>query len=392
MGVALGVIVGFALAASMYAAARLLSGPRRVISPERQAMQAALHEAMATLPQLRKGLSMQSAQTSAPHLRALTQAPAIALLDAGGQVLAFEGLGSHHHRAGAHLPVDSPRDDRVSVQTRFRCETPGCPLHAAIAAPLAVHGDRVGTLVTLYPDAGRLRPEDTRGVEETAALVSAQLALAALAAQDERLAEAELRALRAQISPHFIYNALAAVASEIHADPEQARELLTEFAEFIRYAFRRDHPYVTLAEELRYVEKYLRLERARFGERLSVRLEVAPEVLQAVLPVLSLQPLVENAIRHGVERSLGIRRVEIVGSDLGRDAEVSVSDDGVGMDEALAHAALSGAGEGIGLSNVHSRLRGAFGEGYGLELRSTHGEGTTVVMTIPKFRAGVRAA
>jgi two-component system LytT family sensor kinase len=119
---------------------------------------------------------------------------------------------------------------------------------------------------------------------------------------------------------------------------------------------------------------------------------VAPEVLQAVLPVLSLQPLVENSIRHGVETSLGVRHVEIVATDLGRDAEVRVIDDGVGMDEARSRAALSGASEGIGLSNVHGRLRAAFGEGYGLELESAPGAGTTVVMTIPKFRAGVRAA
>ncbi len=391
MPVALGVLVGFALATSLFAAATLLRGPHRVISPERQAMQAALHAAMATLPHLRKGLSPQSAATAAPHLRALTQAPAIALL-AGSEVLAFDGDGSDHHHAGDALEVDEGRDGRVHVQPRFRCREPDCPLHAAIVAPLAVQGDRVGTLVALYHAAGRLRPEDTRGVEETAALVSAQLALAALAGQEERLAEAELRALRAQISPHFIYNALAAVASEIHADPEQARELLTEFAEFIRYAFQRERPYVTLAEELRYVEKYLRLERARFGERLDVKLEVAPEVLQAVLPVLSLQPLVENAVRHGVETSMGVRHVEIVANDLGRDAEVRVTDDGAGMDESRVRAALNGSGRGIGLSNVHGRLRGAFGEGYGLELDSKPGEGTTVIMTIPKFRAGVRAA
>jgi two-component system LytT family sensor kinase len=309
-----------------------------------------------------------------------------------GSVLAFDGDGGEHHGPGDPLPIDLGRDQRVHVQTRFRCTDRACPLRAAITAPLVVQGDRIGTLVALYHDGDRLRPEDTRGVEETAALVTAQLALASLAAQEERLAEAELRALRAQISPHFIYNALAAVASEIHADPEQARELLTEFAEFIRYAFQGERPYVTLAEELRYVEKYLRLERARFGERLQVKLEVAPEVLQAVLPVLSLQPLVENAVRHGVETSMGLRHVEIVATDLGRDAEVRVIDDGVGMDPARARAALNGASEGIGLSNVHGRLRGAFGDGYGLELESALGEGTTVVMTIPKFRAGVRAA
>ena len=91
-----------------------------------------------------------------------------------------------------------------------------------------------------------------------------EMALRELEEQADRLARAELRALRAQISPHFIYNAMAAIASYIHSNPDEARELLTDFAEFTRYAFRTQRPYVTLADELHYVERYLRLEQARF--------------------------------------------------------------------------------------------------------------------------------
>jgi two-component system LytT family sensor kinase len=231
-------------------------------------------------------------------------------------------------------------------------------------------------------------------MREAAALVVAQIELSWVAEQEERVARAELRALRAQISPHFIYNALAAVARYIHTRPEEARELLIEFAEFTRYAFRRERPYVTLADELQYVEKYLRLEQARFGDRLTVRVEVAPEVLGAVVPVLSLQPLVENAVRHGVEARTGGGRLEIVGRDLGNDVELRVVDDGPGMDPDRARRLLGGgAGDGgIGLQNVHGRLRATFGTEYGLRLRSEPGRGTTVTMTIPKFRAGVRAA
>ena len=210
-------------------------------------------------------------------------------------------------------------------------------------------------------------------------------------AQGERLAKAELRALRAQISPHFIYNALTAVAAYIHSRPEDARELLAEFAEFTRYAFRGEHPYVKLAEELRYVEKYLSLERARFGAKLEVRIEVAPEVLQIVVPVLSLQPLVENAIRHGVEQR-GRGRIEIIGREIGTDAELLVRDDGVGIANGRATELLAGEGGGVGLANVQTRLRTSFGADYGLEIESRTGEGTTVTMTLPKFRAGVRAA
>jgi two-component system LytT family sensor kinase len=229
-------------------------------------------------------------------------------------------------------------------------------------------------------------------LSQTAALVAAQLELAQLEAQEERLARAELQALRAQISPHFIYNALAAIARFTKTQPDEARELLTEFAEFTRYAFRVERAYVTLAEELRNVERYLRLEQARFGDRLQVRVDVVPEALMAVIPIFSLQPLVENAVRHGVEASPQGGRVEIEGVDLDADVMIVVRDNGPGIDPAAARDLLDGAGGGVGLRNVHNRLRASFGPGYGITLERGVGGGTVARMTVPKFRAGVRAA
>ena len=355
-------------------------------------MQSALHAATMMLPDLRRGLSEETAARAAPRLLTLTQAAAVALADREA-VLAWDGAGADHHAAGQSLEelVAPGRDDRVHVESALRCEGDGCPLGAAIVAPLVVSGKRAGTLVAVFARGRRLRPEDTRTVQETASLVAAQIELSELEAQGERLARAELRALRAQISPHFIYNALAAVAAHIHSSPEEARELLSDFAEFTRYAFRSPHPYVTLADELHYVERYLRLERARFGEQLDVRIEVAPEVLNVVVPVLSLQPLVENAVRHGVERR-GHGHIAIIGRDAGEDVVLRVRDDGVGMDGERAVAVLAGQGGGIGLSNVQARLQTTFGSDYGLEIDAGEGEGTTVTMTLPKFRPGVRAA
>jgi two-component system LytT family sensor kinase len=391
MEVALGVLLGLALAASLAAGSRLLSGPRRVLSPEGAAAQAALHAVTATLPHLRRGLDAETAAAAVPHLRRLVDAPAVALLD-DDHVLAFAGTGADHHGAGdvAAAFVDARHPDRLHIESRLHCGHAGCPLRAAVVAPITVGDRHAGSLVAFYTSSGRVRPEEVRVVGEAAALVGAQVAIAEVEAQGERLAAAELRALRAQISPHFIYNALAAVASYIHTRPEEARELLTDFAEFTRYAFRGRRPYVTLADELRYVEKYLRLEQARFGDRLQVRLEVAPEVLHAIVPVLSVQPLVENAVRHGVERAEGRVCVEICAIDLGHDVELRVIDDGPGMADPAA--ALAGRGEGVGLVNVDGRLRHTFGAPYGLVVESAPGAGTTVVLTVPKFRAGVRAA
>jgi two-component system, LytTR family, sensor kinase len=389
--VALGVLLGLVLAASLAAGRRLVRAPR-VQDPSSSAMQSAVHATTSLLPHLRRGLTADSAPRAAPQLRMLTGASAVALADAHA-LLAFDGLGGDHHRAGDALSaLTGEADDRVRVEPRLRCERPGCPLRSAIVAPLVVREQRIGALIALYDRPGRMRLEETRVVGEVAALVSAMVELSEIEAQGERLARAELRALRAQISPHFIYNALAAVASFIHSRPEDARELLTEFAEFIRYAFARQRAYVTVADELRYVEKYLRLEQARFGDRLKVRVQVDPEVLQAVLPVLSLQPLVENAVRHGVERQPEGGLVAIEGIDLGNDVALRVSDDGAGIDPDRARDALAGEGPGIGLGNVHGRLQSTFGEGYGLEVEPSAGRGTTVVMTLPKFRAGVRAA
>jgi two-component system, LytTR family, sensor kinase len=390
MEIALGILLGAVVAMTLYAALRFVVSPRTVLSEESSAMQAALHAASATLPHLRLGLTAQSAQKAAPHLRALTQAMLLAIADRD-TLLAVEGPRGTPFKAGDSIEVlfEPEPDDRVHVERRVELGEHGNA--AAVVAPLVVRGNRIGSLVALYASERRIRPEHTRTVQEAASLVGAQVELASIDEQEERLARAELGALRAQISPHFVYNALSAVASYIHSRPDEARELLTEFAEFIRYAFARDRSNVTLADELHYVEKYLRLERARFAERLEVRLEVSPEILPVMVPVLSLQPLVENSIRHGVEAGRG-GRVEIVGIDLGADARVRVVDDGVGMQQEQARAALAGLNGGIGVSNVHRRLQSTFGPDYGLQIESSPGEGTVVELTVPKSHPGARAA
>lgn len=386
-GFLLGLVLVSALAGSLY-----FLRPRRVLSVEGNAMQVALHAASATLPHLRQGLTGSSARAAVPHLLTLTQAAAIGICDER-TLLAFAGAGHEHHRSGNTIDAllaghTAKQHDQI---LSMNCSVAGCPLGVAVVAALIVQETHVGSLVAFFRTREAVRPANLRVVQEAAALVSAQVELARLESQGERLARAELLALRAQISPHFVYNALAAVANSIHDRPDEARELLIDFAEFTRYAFQTREPYVSLREELSYVDRYLRLEKARFGERLRVRLEVAPEVLPTVVPVLSLQPLVENAVRHGLARA-GVVEISITGVDLDNDVVLRVADDGAGMTEEHARAALEGRAGGIGLANVHTRLVGAFGPGYGLEISSAPGQGTQVRMTVSKFRSGVRAA
>jgi two-component system, LytTR family, sensor kinase len=223
-------------------------------------------------------------------------------------------------------------------------------------------------------------------------LVCAQVELSVVEKQDERLARAELHALRAQISSHFIYNALAAVAGHIHANPAEARELLTDFAEFTRYLLRDRRSYVTLGEELEHVRRYLRLEKARLRGRLHVIADVEPAALSVIVPTLSIQPLVENAVQHGVECRVGTGRVEITAKIIASDMQLQVSDKGNGIEADRIPEVLAGTGGGVGLANVNARLRATFGERYALRIKSTPGEGTTAVITVPRLHAQARAA
>jgi two-component system, LytTR family, sensor kinase len=312
------------------------------------------------------------------------------------EVLAWEGPGQDHHADSALRlagQVFTTGASQLGTSTQVLCGEPDCPLRSAVAVPITSGDEVVGTLIaygaTTGTGAGLIRASD-----EVARLVSTQVELGEYDQSRVRLAEAEVRALRAQISPHFIYNSLTAIASFVRSDPEWARRLLLDFADFTRYSFRRHGQFTTLAEELRNVDKYLMLERARFGDRIQVSVQVAPEVLPVVVPFLVLQPLVENAVRHGLEAKAGPGRITIVATDVGTEAVITVEDDGVGADPQLMAGHLSGhhSGEGVGLANVDERMRTVFGAEYGLVVDTGVGAGTKVCLRVPKFRAGVRAS
>lgn len=378
------VVIATALVAAVVVtvlAVRLLR--RRDLGTEAdRATFATLHTASLAAPSLREGLGSDSAAGAARHLRALLGSRGVALTDTD-RVLARDGAGAEQ--------LDMAVVTSVLTTGRAVVADSGTrPAGRAIVAPLVVDGRVVGTLVALAEEA---TASLVRATTEVARWVSSQLELAELDASRTRLAESEVRALRAQISPHFIYNALTAIASYVRTDPEHARELLLEFADFTRYSFRRHGDFTTLAEELRSIERYLTLERARFGDRLHVTVRVAPEVLPVAVPYLCLQPIVENAVRHGLEGRPGPGRVTILAEDAGADCTISVEDDGIGADPEQIRLAMTGEGEGdsIGVANVDERLRSFFGDEYGLVVETGPGLGTKVSMRIPKYAPGVHS-
>lgn len=228
-------------------------------------------------------------------------------------------------------------------------------------------------------------------VREVAAVVVRALERGRLEDSAEYAAQAELRALRAEISPHFVYNALTVIASLVQTDPERAHELMLDFADYARYTFAQHDEYTTVAEEFRAIETYLALQRAVLGARLRVQIRVAPEVLAVAIPCFVLEPLVENAIRHGVEPRSEPGTVYVGGEADGDECVITVEDDGSGMTPDQAEALLAGTATSgsVGLANVDRRLRKVYGPWFGLVLETAAEAGTRAVVRIPRFHPGV---
>lgn len=382
------VLAFLAVLAAGYLLVRDLLGRRVFGTDAERATHAALHEANLAAPPLRQGLTAEAARASAGHLRALLGSCAVALTDTGS-LLAWEGEGDQHAAGATQLARETLGHGLTTVE-KVSCTRPDCRVRRAVVVPLVVEDRVVGTLSAYAAEVG---PGLVRATNEVGRWVSAQLELAELDTSRALLAEAQVRALRAQISPHFVYNALTAIASFVRTDPERARELLIEFADFTRYSSSTHGDFTTLAEELRSIDRYLLLERARFGDRLQVVLRVAPEVLPVPVPYLCLQPLVENAVQHGLEQGRGSVTVTVVATDEAYGCRITVEDDGAGSDPERIRAALGGtAGDSMGLANVDARLRAVYGGDHGLTVETAPGAGTKVTVRVPKWHPAAQAS
>ncbi len=384
----------------------LIRTRHRVTTPTERAVHSTLHTASLAAVSLRVGLTEESARDALGHLRVLTAADAVALYDDTGRRLAHDPVGEEIWDADLLRHADEAAAASLTDQRRV-LEGDPCgletPVRALVAQPLLLGTDDDATIggVLMVATTRRPGPGTLGAIAEVARYVSSQLELADLDASRARLDRAEVLALRAQISPHFIYNALNTIASFVRTDPARARELILDFADFTRYSFRAAGEYTVLADELRNVDRYLTLERARFGPKLTVKVQAAPEVLNVVLPFLALQPLVENAVRHGVAANGG-GTITVIARDEGTDCVITVEDDGVGMDPELLRSgdidALDGRAD-LRADNVVSpgfeaRRPGAPHTSTGEEVpesQGTHGGGSTARRTgAPRTSTGER--
>lgn len=205
-----------------------------------------------------------------------------------------------------------------------------------------------------------------------------------LVGEQEELRElalsAQLAALRAQLNPHFLFNSLNSIAELVRTDPERAEECIERLAEILRYVLRRTQiDLVPLADELRIAQAYLEIEQARFGDALRVETRVEDATRSILLPGLILQPLVENAVKHGISQKIGGGVITIeAGMDDG-DLRISVRDTGAGM-----AASVAPFDRGVGLRNLRERLTRRYGDRYEPTIQSRPGEGTSITVRVPR--------
>jgi len=194
------------------------------------------------------------------------------------------------------------------------------------------------------------------------------------------LVEARLEALRMQLNPHFLFNTLHAVSALIHENPEAADRVVARLSELLRMSLDQTKPQeVPLSEEIAFLDRYLEIEQTRFAERLKIEKDIAPDAQKALVPYLILQPLVENAIRHGIEPREELGRLGIRARRSDGRLQLSISDNGDGLPKQASEPPR----EGIGLSNTRSRLRHLYGESFRLEFAVPEGGGLEARMEIP---------
>jgi two-component system sensor histidine kinase LytS len=350
----------------------------------------ALDIATKTLPYLRHGLDRSSAQATVQIIFNAGSYEAVAITDTE-QVLAFVGVESTHHSAdtlGLTLATSQvlSKGELYIAQNALEigCSCKNCKLASAIIVPLKRANRIIGTLKLYYTRANAVGHGDRVFASGIAHLFSTQLELTEIDRQAKLVSRAELKALYAQINPHFLFNTLNTITSLIRTKPDLARELLLKLGAMFRHTLHKTGRNITLKEELSQVRAYLTIEQARHGEKLVIQEMISEEVEKYLIPTLTIQPLVENAIKHGLQPKENGGCIIISAKEDGQDIVITIRDDGVGMDVKGRCPLAAPAPECIGLSNVHERLRGQYGIGYGLSLLSAPGSGTTVTLRIPK--------
>ncbi|KEY58670.1 sensor histidine kinase [Serratia sp. DD3] len=337
---------------------------------------------------LRQGFDQENSMKVARVIYQELGIGAVAITDRD-KLLAFIGMGADHHLPGT--PISSVHSQRAidnnevvyadGNELSFCCSiNSNCKLGSTLVIPMRGENQRVIGTIKLYEPKTKLFSTINRTLGEgIASLLSAQIMAGQYERHKQLLAQSEIKLLHAQVNPHFLFNALNTLVAVIRRDGEKACELVQYLSTFFRKNLKRSDDEVTLADEIEHVNAYLQIEKARFAERLEIKVSLPEELLAAKLPAFSLQPIVENAIKHGTSHLLGVGRIDIGARQEEEHLLLQVTD----------NAGLFGkptAGSGLGMNLVDRRIRVRYGEGYGIQVSCEPEMFTCITLHVPLAR------
>ncbi|EKH2046781.1 sensor histidine kinase [Salmonella enterica] len=345
----------------------------------------ALKVAASTEGILRQGFNEVNSMKVAQVLYQELDIGAVAITDRE-KLLAFTGIGDDHHLPGK--PISSGYTLKAietgevvyadGNEVPYRCSLhPQCKLGSTLVIPLRGENQRVMGTIKLYEAKNRLFSSINRTLGEgMAQLLSAQILAGQYERQKALLTQSEIKLLHAQVNPHFLFNALNTIKAVIRRDSEQASQLVQYLSTFFRKNLKRPSEIVTLADEIEHVNAYLQIEKARFQSRLQVQLDVPQTLSCQKLPAFTLQPIVENAIKHGTSQLLDTGNVSIRARREGQHLMLDIEDNA-----GLYQPSVSSSG--LGMSLVDKRLREHFGDDYGISVACEPDCFTRITLRLP---------
>ena len=345
----------------------------------------ALKVAASTEGILRQGFNEVNSMKVAQVLYQELDIGAVAITDRE-KLLAFTGIGDDHHLPGK--PISSGYTLKAietgevvyadGNEVPYQCSLhPQCKLGSTLVIPLRGENQRVIGTIKLYEAKNRLFSSINRTLGEgIAQLLSAQILAGQYERQKAMLTQSEIKLLHAQVNPHFLFNALNTIKAVIRRDSEQASQLVQYLSTFFRKNLKRPSEIVTLADEIEHVNAYLQIEKARFQSRLQVNMNIPGELAWQHLPAFTLQPIVENAIKHGTSQLLGTGEVSITARREGQYFMLDIEDN-AGLYQPATNAS------GLGMSLVDKRLRERFGDDYGISVACEPDCYTRITLRLP---------
>ncbi len=343
----------------------------------------ALDIAHKTLPYFRN-INSESLATICDIIRQDIRADAVAITDTH-QVLAYVGVGREAYPIGreglSRVTRESIRHGKIIIKNNL--ENPAAPqIHSQLVVPLWEKGEVTGALKIYYCHAHQITNTLKVMAVGLSQIISTQMEVSRIEHLRQMADKAEMRALQSKINPHFLFNALNAISSSIRLNPDTARQLIINLSRYLRYNLELNDELIDIRKELHQIQDYIAIEQARFGAKLTVIYDIDDDV-SVRIPSLLIQPLVENAIVHGIQPCNGKGVVVIAVKDQGDRVKISVKDTGHGINqETIDRVARNEMpGHNIGLLNVHHRVSLLYGEG--LHIRRLE-PGTEIAFYISK--------